>query len=242
MCSSTIVETAARSSATLAATTPRPCRIHRNLYACATSVTCSWSVVTRVHASANRFCPSYARRGRFTQGREQTMGKQWKKGSIPHIYSLSLSLSLTYIHTCKHMFLLSSKIASFVDAVHFQFGARGCWFEKVSNLHRLESNPFHRNIIERRSVKDSGNIVTRGRGRPPFCLEAFRWKKCLHFIFWRGNFDWYAWLARRFFRDYSVCIGRRARGDWDETKCFGKVCRIEKIIIIIIIALRLEFL
>lgn len=102
MCSSTIVETAARSSATLAATTPRPCRIHRNLYACATSVTCSWSVVTRVHASANRFCPSYARRGRFTQGREQTMGKQWKKGSIPHIYSLSLSLWHTYTHvnTC----------------------------------------------------------------------------------------------------------------------------------------------
>lgn len=81
-----------------------------------------------------------------------------------HILSYTHTYTHTHMYTRK-MFLLSSKTASFFDAVHFQFSARGCCSKRCrsTKLHRLESNSFHRNIIVRRFVKDLGkNYTTRG--------------------------------------------------------------------------------
>lgn len=157
-------------------------------------------------------------------------GKQWKKESILRIYSLFLSLSHAY--TRKHVRCfrcprrsLPSSTPLIFDSAHEVCCSKRC---RPANLHRLESNSFHRNIIVRHFVKDSGNIRRR-EGWPAAILsrdeslQTFRrdGKSVCILYFDEVILGIFGWVVCFFVT--AVCILMyRGECDWDERKRFGK--------------------
>lgn len=145
VCCSTTVETAAKSFATLVATTPQPCRTPRNPFAFVTSVTCSWWVVTRARVNSNivRLVVHRSSDG------DRTIESSEATNSSERKYWKRRILSRTYTHTSHTYTRSRSRKASGLVRGCFQFSTRHTGGSEKNLLMRycLASRPIFSSYV-----------------------------------------------------------------------------------------------